>query len=496
MLGTVRYAIVSDIHANRPAWEAVLIDLRAQGVDEIICLGDVVGYGPSPAEVLESLYANVHHFVLGNHDAALCGVIDAAAFNDGARRLLDWTQGQLDAKARAFLHRLPLVIKGAGFRCAHAELARPGRFGYIIDPDDALPSWAACNEQLLFVGHTHDPAIFVVGGSGRPHRLDPCDFSLEEGKRYIVNVGAVGQPRDDDPRAGYAIVDDQVGNVLFRRVPFDIEGYRRDVTRAGIGIAGSYFLSVADAMRSPPIREALDFHPNDAIRAQHDVPVKTLQQAVGAARRWRRLGVSAVTALLLVVTGLTLAAVVLRPKGRVYEARVDCIEALPSPGRELLAEPAARGAVSAENRLRLWSVSVSDAGRQHVFVRELAAEERGGACSCAFRVESRTLAPVVLASPRIRAAAGTRFTARAQFDLSALTDGYVEMAIVEVLGDRTERLLANRQPKASPQASGWLRPNSVTMAEGLPRDTQVRYLIRGEFTGEVQVRGGSFFRRE
>ncbi len=128
----MRYAIISDVHANLQAWDAVFTDIRSNDIDQIICLGDIVGYGPSPAQVLEQAYAHVHHFVLGNHDAVLAERLGADCFNERARALIEWTRRRLDARASRFLGQLPYVLEGKSFRCAHASPAAPAQFGYVL----------------------------------------------------------------------------------------------------------------------------------------------------------------------------------------------------------------------------------------------------------------------------------------------------------------------------------------------------------------------------
>lgn len=257
----MRFAIVSDIHANRQAWEATLLDLRSLKIDQIICLGDIVGYGPSPAQVLESVHTNVHHLVLGNHDAVVCNKLDDSLFNDTAQEIIRWTRDQLNRSAVRFLKTLPLSLAGDGFRCAHGDLGEPAAFNYVAEPHDALASWETVSEPLLFVGHTHEPRLFLMGRSGTPRAIEPQDFELEPGKRYIVNVGSIGQPRDTDARASYCIYDTTSKSIFFRRIPFDLDAYRRDVEAAGIPIEGSYFLNHDPRKGIPPLREASTFSP-------------------------------------------------------------------------------------------------------------------------------------------------------------------------------------------------------------------------------------------
>ena len=139
----MRYAIVTDIHANWQSWSAVLSDIRKRGVDSILCLGDVVGYGPSPVKVLESAYENCDGFILGNHDAVIGNRLDSDLFNDHAKQIIDWTQSQMSDEAIDLFANMPLRMEGPGFECAHAELAVPGRFSYIYQTEDSLESFSS-----------------------------------------------------------------------------------------------------------------------------------------------------------------------------------------------------------------------------------------------------------------------------------------------------------------------------------------------------------------
>lgn len=230
----MRYAIVSDLHANQAAWQTVLTDIADLKADKIICLGDVVGYGPNPVEVLESVYRMVNVTLQGNHDAAVCGRINTATFSPRAAAAVNRHKDQLAASALAWLRQLPLVHVEPAFRCAHGDFSDPSDFRYIVDPKDALPSFQATTEQLLFVGHSHLPGIYVIGASGTPHFVSSCDFELEAGKRYIINPGSVGYPRAGDCRSSYCLYDDATRTVSFRQLPFDSAGYRQTMQGAGL----------------------------------------------------------------------------------------------------------------------------------------------------------------------------------------------------------------------------------------------------------------------
>lgn len=244
----MRYAILSDIHSNLQALEAVLADAAAERVGRHICLGDVVGYGPSPAEAIDLVRRRVEVRLMGNHDAAVAGVISTQEFNPIATEGVARTKARLDPKDTAELASYRPDHAVDGFRCVHGAPVAPMAFAYINSPADAAVCWKAFGEQLLFTGHTHQPAIFVVGESGATWQLEAGDFTLESGKRYIVNPGSVGMPRDGDPRASYCIFDSDEGSIRFRRIPFDLELFRSSVQVAGLPEERFWFLAPGVSM--------------------------------------------------------------------------------------------------------------------------------------------------------------------------------------------------------------------------------------------------------
>lgn len=262
----MRWAFVSDIHGNLSAWNTVLADCAVRGVDRIVCLGDIVGYGPQPAECMRSVWERCHAITLGNHDAVAAGMLDVSVFNDRAARSAEWTRSRLAPSAVSAFASLPLSLRGPGWRAAHGGLADPAAFDYVFSEDDAAACFAAVPEQLLLCGHTHEAALFVVGASGRVHKTAPQDFALEDGKRYVVNVGSVGSPRGGDPRASYAVWDDAARSVCFVRAPFDFSAFRQAVADApGLDPSTVPLLRAATALSAPDaVREAPDFSPRGA----------------------------------------------------------------------------------------------------------------------------------------------------------------------------------------------------------------------------------------
>jgi predicted phosphodiesterase len=219
----MRCAIVADIHANLAAFMAVLVDIKQQGeVEEIWCLGDIVGYGPEPHRCLELLRQTNHICVAGNHDLAAIGEIDTSQFNPDAVTAIHWTSRQLTPHDVLYIKELPLVMERDDFTLVHGSPREPV-WEYILSISSASENFAYFRSKYCLVCHSHVPAVFKLGKGG-------CSFSrfLPESavglgeERLIINPGSVGQPRDGDPRASYAIYDSEVGQVRLYRVPYDI----------------------------------------------------------------------------------------------------------------------------------------------------------------------------------------------------------------------------------------------------------------------------------
>ena len=220
----MRYAIIADIHANLNAFEAVLDDIEhRRGVQEVWCLGDIVGYGPDPHQCLELLRQYSHICVAGNHDWAAIGKIDTSYFNPDAAAACHWTARQLNAEDIQYLESLPPVIQRNDFTLAHGSPREP-IWEYLLSTSDAKENFAHFESQFCLVGHSHVPLLFE-SGEDRACSLKefPENTTLKLSKnRLIINPGGVGQPRDGDPRASYAIYDSETRNVMHYRIPYDI----------------------------------------------------------------------------------------------------------------------------------------------------------------------------------------------------------------------------------------------------------------------------------
>lgn len=235
----MRIGIISDIHANLVALKTVLEALGP--VDRLWCLGDVVGYGPSPNECIDCLCAlpNLEVCLTGNHDWAALGKIDLADFNPDARQAAFWTREQLTGDSVQFLTERPdKVVHDSEFTLTHASPRYP-IWEYITSTAIARANFPFFDTPICLVGHTHVPAIYVLDHKGIVREHMPNDsmiVKLRDGQRFILNPGSVGQPRDSDPRAAYAIWDDERGTLHFRRVEYDVAATQAEMEAKGLPV--------------------------------------------------------------------------------------------------------------------------------------------------------------------------------------------------------------------------------------------------------------------
>lgn len=285
----MRYAVISDVHANLQAFRAVLTDISAQKIDCVLCLGDVVGYGPQPAEVLSLLHTHVAQTLMGNHDAVLTGRLNADDFDEGARRMLDWTKARLNKAALDVLAAFPYSFAGDGFACSHGDFIDPAQFNYIQNEAEAAKNFSARGEPLLFVGHTHLPAAFVLRPDGTCSRTPPDSVAIEPGCRYLINPGSVGMPRGSDFRASYCIYDDMRRTVTFCRVVYDVQAFRQEVKSVVKNSAQvTYLLNLLDSHALPILQKRVDFSAAPTTATRRTVPAQsglpTQGTAAGAPR--------------------------------------------------------------------------------------------------------------------------------------------------------------------------------------------------------------------
>ena len=232
----MKYAIMSDIHSNPVAMERALEDARAHGVDQVVCLGDVVGYGPDPVRAVELVHSSCDVVLMGNHDAGAAGLLDVDGYLDSAAEGILRDREQLSDADRAWLKSLPYVHSEKCFDCAHGSFADAERFCYTHDPFEARMSLRISDARFQFVGHTHAVAVWnwdlcLLGTFPSPVEND--GFVAKPGHRYVVNVGSVGYPRVEGSSV-YCLFDSDEGRVEFRRLPFDANAYARSLLKQGV----------------------------------------------------------------------------------------------------------------------------------------------------------------------------------------------------------------------------------------------------------------------
>jgi predicted phosphodiesterase len=228
----MKFAIIADIHANLEAFQVVLADIKEQKCTHYACVGDVVGYGANPKECLDIVRAMGMPCVKGNHDeyCSIDGELDG--FNPHAAEAVNWTRKQLSEEDRQWLRELKYFRMVTSFSMVHATLDGPQRWGYVFDKLAAAASFTYQNTPVCFFGHTHVPVAFirdtvVKGGTYSKFKVDPT-------RKYFVNVGSVGQPRDNNPKSAYVVYDVDEGTIELRRLDYDIATAQKKILDAGL----------------------------------------------------------------------------------------------------------------------------------------------------------------------------------------------------------------------------------------------------------------------
>jgi predicted phosphodiesterase len=235
----VRYLILSDIHANMEALEAVLAAMPPGSWDRLVVLGDLVGYGASPNDVIDRIRAlNPTAVIRGNHDKASCGIDDGSNFNHVARVAAQWTGDMLTPENREYLRTLPAGPISIDDRVEICHGSPYDEDHYIFDAEDARRALEAGDRQVCLFGHTHLPLVFRQTGTVYDGFIPEGDaditLPLEDGVRYIINPGSVGQPRDGDPRAAFAVYDTDEPSLTLRRIPYPVDAAQRRILGAGL----------------------------------------------------------------------------------------------------------------------------------------------------------------------------------------------------------------------------------------------------------------------
>lgn len=232
---------MTDLHGNREALAACLDHAAQNGIDRYVFLGDYAGYGADPGWVIDTVMDHVARgaiAILGNHDAAV--LTDTEDMNESAAAAIAWTRTQLDARQRAFLAELPLLIEEKDRLYVHGSAFEPDQWHYVTDLYAASKSLMATPAHATFCGHTHVPALFHMSMTGKFASFEPVarvDIPLTPQRRWLAVIGSVGQPRDRDPAACYAVLDDERYVLTYVRVPYDIESAARKIAAAGLPIS-------------------------------------------------------------------------------------------------------------------------------------------------------------------------------------------------------------------------------------------------------------------
>lgn len=225
----MKIAIISDIHGNYEALTAVLNDIYDKQVEKIICLGDIVGYGPNPNECVQLVKEHCQLTIMGNHDAAAFNPLMAKDFNQNARYAIEWTASVLTPSSKEYLSTLPMMESLGNATFVHATPYDPYLWYYISSMEDARFNFNFFSSKFCFIGHTHIPGLIMyntVGNNITIYKPSPFDYSRYDQNRFIINTGSVGQPRDRNPESSYVILDEENSLVQFERVPYDIEAYQ------------------------------------------------------------------------------------------------------------------------------------------------------------------------------------------------------------------------------------------------------------------------------
>jgi diadenosine tetraphosphatase ApaH/serine/threonine PP2A family protein phosphatase len=244
----VLLAFFADIHANRQAFSACLDFARAHGAERFICLGDYVGYGADPEWTVETVMDLVENGALavrGNHDTAIG--IASITMNVAAQAAIEWTRGRLGAAQRRFLAELPLMLQEDDRLYVHSEASNPAKWHYVQSTADAGRSLLATAADVTFCGHIHRPALYSMSVTGKMTGFVPTSgitVQLPAGRRWLTVLGSVGQPRDGDPAASFAMFDTGSREITYCRVPYDVDAAAKRIRENGLPIWLAERLSV------------------------------------------------------------------------------------------------------------------------------------------------------------------------------------------------------------------------------------------------------------
>ena len=238
----MKFAILSDIHGNLEALSAILEDLDRHSIRKVLFLGDAVGYGADPIACWKLIEQKADIRIAGNHDVVAATITEIDDFEKDNTSSIRWTNRKLDTHTKKRITTLDLEYVENEMHCVHGSPFQPENWHYIMTDKDAERGFANSSAQLIFVGHSHVPSVFVelehrrfFGGETRTVReIEPSNIKLKKRYRYIINSGSVGQPRDNNPRAAYGIYDPDANTFTLYRVKYDIEKAAKKIRAAGL----------------------------------------------------------------------------------------------------------------------------------------------------------------------------------------------------------------------------------------------------------------------
>jgi diadenosine tetraphosphatase ApaH/serine/threonine PP2A family protein phosphatase len=229
----MRIAVFADIHANWEALERAATEAERRGLRRTAVLGDVIGYGADPNACLEWVFSHAEFVLRGNHEQALFDPVLLSFFNEAARRAVEWTSEVIDNRYRRLLSDLPYVLISSSAIYTHSSPHEPEKFHYLFGANDAEPSWECMDRDAGFFGHTHVPALFCRE-TAECRALGPGKVKLQSGRRYLLNPGSVGQPRDRDRRLSFGVWDEEDRTFEIVRLAYDARTAARKIRRQGL----------------------------------------------------------------------------------------------------------------------------------------------------------------------------------------------------------------------------------------------------------------------
>jgi predicted phosphodiesterase len=228
----MKIALISDIHANLEALEKVLRDIEKEGVEKVHFLGDAVGYGCDPNKCVKLVNKHCDIKLLGNHDYAAMGIESLGSFNYIAQASIEWTQKELTDKSVSTLADFEMSATFLDYFLVHSSPGNPSDWDYILGTSEAEEQFEHFEQSVCLVGHSHLPTIFAKNENGKIQVDSSKTLDLKKDAKYIINVGSVGQPRDNDPRACYLIIDTEIPKIYYKRVEYNISKTQEKMRKA------------------------------------------------------------------------------------------------------------------------------------------------------------------------------------------------------------------------------------------------------------------------